>query len=187
MGPNETKEITEPSLCYISSAKSWKGLYTTEIMYKVITDHGVISPSQLGFRKGYSSSTCLIDFLKNIYDKIDKGGAVGMLFLDLKKAFVTVRHSILVSKLSEICFSHDVLDWVESYLCGRSQITVVNNHRLSPGFECGVPQGSILGPLFFILYVNNLPDVLTESSVYLYVDDTAIAVGSTLNAAIMLT
>ena len=82
-----------------------------------------------------------------------------------------------MSKLSEVGLGPDSLDWVESYLYGRTQHTIVNNHKSSSGnLVCGVPQGSILGPLFFILYVNSLPGVLRNSSVYLYADDTAIAV-----------
>ena len=98
-------------------------------------------------------------------------------FLDLKKAFDTVDHRILVSKLSEIGLDEHALQWVESYLYGRTQLTVVNGHKSSTGkIQCGVPQGSILGPLFFILYVNSLPNILHNSKVYLYADDTAIAV-----------
>ncbi len=102
---------------------------------------------------------------------------MGVLFLDLKKAFNTVDHRILVSRLSNMGLSPNSLGWVESYLYGRTQHTIVNNHKSSSGnLTCGVPQGSILGPLFFILYVNSLPAVLSQSSVFLYADDTAIAV-----------
>ena len=109
-----------------------------------------------------------------------------LLLLILILAFDTVDHPILVSKLSEIGFSPAVLDWVDSYLYGRSQTTVVNGIKSAPGkLECGVPQGSILGPLFFILYVNKLPNILSNSSVYLYADDTAIAVKGRSNEQIM--
>ena len=116
-------------------------------------------------------------FRMNIYININEGRTVGVLFLDLKKVFDTVNHAILVSKLSQLGISDDVLLWVESYLYGCLQTTYVNGHYSSVGsIDCWVSQGSILGLLFFILYVNSLPDSLVESRVYLYADDTAIAV-----------
>ena len=87
---------------------------------------------------------------------------------------------MLVSKLSQMGLSNDSLYWIESYLHGRTQVTSVNNTVSKPGkLDCGVPQGSILGPLFCILYVNSLPSILDDSSVYLYADDTTIAVSGT--------
>ncbi len=146
-------------------------------LYRFITANDMLTPSQSGFRKGNSTSTCLVDFLQNIYENIEQSRTVGVLFLDLRKAFDTVDHRILVSKLSHLGLSNSTLYWLESYLYGRTQVTSVNNCYSKPGIvECGVPQGSILGPLLFILYVNSLPSVLQESSVYLYADDTAIAV-----------
>ena len=146
-------------------------------LYQYMMDHGSLLPSQSGFRKGHSTSTCLVEFMQNLYDNKSKGRAVGVLFLDLKKAFDTMDHTILVSKLSHLGLSNNVLYWVESYLLGRSQVTIVNNVLSACGnLECGVLQGSILGPLFFILYVTSLPDMLPDSNVFLYADDTAIAV-----------
>ena len=111
---------------------------------------------------------------------------MGVLFLDLRKAFDMVDHRVLVSKLSQMGLSNNSLFWIESYLFGRTQVMSVNNNMSKPGkVECGVPQGSILGPLFFILYVNSLPSILDTSSVYLYADDSAIAVSGTDTDAIV--
>ena len=115
-------------------------------LYTFITDHGILVPSQSGFRKGHSTSTCLIELMQNLYDNISQGRAVGDLFLDPKKAFDTIDHSILVSKLSHLCLSNNILRWVESYLMGSTQVTVTNNIQSCGSIECGVLQGSILGP-----------------------------------------
>ncbi len=157
-------------------------------LYDFISRNNLLTASQSGFRKGHSTGTCLMDFLQNIYDGVESGCATGELFLDLKKVFDTVNHRILVSTLSKMGLSSDSLDWVDSYLYGRVQHTFVNGYKSLDGqVECGVPQGSILGPLFFILYINNLPTVLTKFSVYLYADDTAIAVRGNNTACIIET
>ena len=93
--------------------------------------------------------------------------------MDLKKAFDTVDHKILLCKLSETNVSYRTLLWIQSYLQSRAQVTKVFTHTSLPGdIVCGVPQGSILGPLFFILF-NSLSNAISDSKV-LYADDTAI-------------
>ena len=106
---------------------------------------------------------------------MDDGQLTGVAFLDLSKAFDTVNHSRLILKLKSIGFSSHVCKWFESYLTHSSQVTVVDNCKSSiKPVNVGVPQGSILGPLLFIIYVNNLPNCITSSKISMYADDTLI-------------
>ena len=121
-------------------------------VYRYVTVNGLLNECQVGFRKGNSTGTCLIDFLDDIYTNMDEGRLTGVLFLDLRKAFDTVDHSVAICKLSEYNFSLDCLYWFKIYLSGRTQITKVNGMESDvKNVVCGVPQGSILGPLIFIL------------------------------------
>ena len=98
-----------------------------------------------------------------------------MLFLDLRKAFHTVNTDILLMKLKNSGFNANVVKWFKSYLCGRTQVTKMGKEKSPPlSVTCGVPQGSILGPMLFTVYINDLPDIFTDSKVSLYADDTAI-------------
>ena len=128
-------------------------------MHNQLYDHfeqcRALSNAQSGFRKAHSTTTCLIEFLDAVYDNMENGRLSGVAFLDLKKAFDTVDYKLLLCKLSEMNISYPTIQWIDSYLSQRSQVTKVSHHTSLPGdLSCGVPQGSILGPLFFIVYIN---------------------------------
>jgi hypothetical protein len=107
---------------------------------------------------------------------MDKGSLNGVIFLDLKKAFDCVDHSILLRKLYNYGIREKSFEWFQSYLSDRVQMCKVNqtlsNKRT---VKCGVPQGSNLGPLLFLLYINDLPNCLSSSAASMFADDTNIS------------
>ena len=132
---------------------------------------------QFGFRSNHSTETATCLFVEKIKSSLDKGGVVGAVFLDLRKAFDTVNHSVLIAKLSQFNFSREAACWIQSYLHDRTQSVSVNNCCSVPlGLTNGVPQGSILGPLLFSLYINDLPSVCSDVDCLMYADDTVLFV-----------
>ena len=126
-----------------------------------------------------STLTALIDITDNWYCNIDEGLTNAILFIDLKKAFDTFDHEILQSKLELYGFKGASLNLFRDYLPDRTQVTVINNANSETSFiGCGVPQGSILGPLLFLLYINDLPNCNLLSDVRMSADDTNLTFAS---------
>ena len=147
--------------------------------YKFLEDNNILSKFQSGFRPLHSTVTALIDSTDNWYVNIDKGLTNAILFIDLKKAFDTIDHEILLSKLELYGFRGAGLRLFKNYLTDRTQVTVINNVKSETcTVRCGVPQGSILGPLLFLLYINDLPNCSLRSDVRMYADDTNLTYAS---------
>lgn len=106
---------------------------------------------------------------------VDKGLLNGVIFIDIKKAFDTIDHEIILQKLAKYGVDQDALKWLKSYLANRLQQCNVNNHLSSTSpLNCGVPQGSIIGPLLFLIFINDLPNCLSLGSPRMYADDTNV-------------
>lgn len=155
-------------------AKLFESLLNEQIKH-FLADHSVLSPMQSGFRQGHSTVTAVASVTNDIITALDNKKSCAALFIDLSKAFDTVCHDLLLERLKSIGFSPSVIKWFSNYLSGRTQcVTVGNCSSSSLEVKMGVPQGSILGPILFSIYINNLGAGLSPTKVHLYADDTIL-------------
>lgn len=146
-------------------------------LYEYLMQNNLISKHQFGFRRLHSTMSALLDCTNSWYMNMDRKMFNLVVLLDLKKAFDTVNHEVLIRKMEILGISSDALSLLKSYLTGRKQVCQVNGSLSSESqISCGIPQGSILGPLFFILYINDLPECLQNSSSRMFADDTNLTI-----------
>ena len=154
----------------------------SEIFEKVIhgqtqsflDDNNILYAFQSGFRKKYSTESCLSFLTDKISKGFDSSLYTGLILIDLQKAFDTIDHDLLLEKMMFLGFSKEVINWFRSYLSNRKFKVNINKAFSNYGnVTCGVPQGSILGPLLFLLYVNDMPQALS-CDLLLYADDSCL-------------
>ncbi len=136
--------------------------------------HSILYKLQFGFREGHSTTHALLELLEELYSNLDKGNTCIGIFLDLTKAFDTIDHDILLYKLQHYGFRGKIHEWFSSYLTNRKQFTFANGEKSTLGqITKGVPQGSVLGPILFTIYVNDMPNS-TKLVPRLFADDTNV-------------
>ena len=145
-------------------------------IYSFLKKYELLYANQSGFRNLHSCCTALVKMIDCWLKDVDEGKYVGALFLDLKKAFDLVDHELLIEKLKLYHFSKSAVDILKSYLTQRKQLVKLGNVKSDfLQIRSGVPQGSILGPILFLLYINDIPSYISESSsIDLYADDSTV-------------
>ena len=156
--------------------------HVAKLLYSYLNNNSLLHKEQSGFRKSHSCQTALVKITDMWLKEMNDGNLTGVVFLDFKKAFDLVDHTILISKLKLFNFHTHAIEWIISYLNNRTQHVCIGSSKSSLAMvKTGVPQGSVLGPLLFLLFINDLPLTVKNSHIDLFADDTTLHIsGSSL-------
>ena len=153
--------------------KMLESMVRSEVLTHLLAT-GVLSKRQFGFINGRSTTLQLLHFLDTCAQSIVQGKVVDTIYFDFKKAFDMVPHKRLIAKLEAYGIRGKVLKWIEEFLSGREQYVIVNGEKSSSGrVTSGIPQGTVLGPLLFVVYINDILENVTSDG-FLFADDTKI-------------
>ena len=173
----EGLKLDESNFRPISLLKVWSKIFEKVMfnrLYFYFENFNIFHFNQFGFRNKHSTIDALVQLIETIRCNKRRSRVVNF-FLDLKKAFDTINHKILLIKLERYGIRGYALEWIRSYLSSRYQRVELNGVSSEwQKLTCGVPQGSILGPLLFIIYINDLPKVCPKVEIILFADDTNI-------------
>ena len=160
-----------------------------EQMCRYLDDHELWNPNLSGFRKSHSTATALLKIVNDMVEALDRGDVTVLALLDFSKAFDTVNHALLLQKLKVLGFMDHTLTWFKSYLTGRKHCVIDNDKQSGwVDMDNGVPQGSILGPILFVMLTQDISSIISTSSHHLYADDTQLYCHSSLpNLADLIT
>ena len=166
-----TKKENYRPVSILPSISKFFERYMYDQIYTYMNNH--LSQYLCGFRKGYNTQHCLIVMLEKWRKALDKRNIAGALLTDLSKAFDCLNHELLIAKLEAYGFNHLSLAYIYSYLSDRKQRTKVNNSFSEwADTKSGIPQGSIIGPLLFNIYINDIFFIVDERKLANYADDT---------------